>query len=198
MKKINKGFILTIIVVVALTIYLRNVEKQREAEKPDIKKACEEFIEFTDKYSVLPEEMQKFEESISENQIEEYLKEMKAELEKLMIENEDAINLQFQAFKNNLINNNNEVQLVKNQKRTIVIDEYEFNGNQVTVKCYNKLRMTVKSLIGTEEKIENNEFNASEDEIVLQKINGEWKIIYSNLKFNGNSIYYDRSDEVIF
>ena len=118
--------------------------------------------------------------------------------EKLMIENEDAINLQFQAFKNNLINNNNEVQLVKNQKRTIVIDEYEFNGNQVTVKCYNKLRMTVKSLIGTEEKIENNEFNASEDEIVLQKINGEWKIIYSNLKFNGNSIYYDRSDEVIF
>ena len=44
LKKINKGLILTIIVLAALLIYISGVEKQRNADKPDIRKACEDFI----------------------------------------------------------------------------------------------------------------------------------------------------------
>ena len=58
LRKINKGLILTIIVLIALVLYFNNLEKQREAEKTDIKATCEEFIKLTDKYSVLPEDMQ--------------------------------------------------------------------------------------------------------------------------------------------
>ena len=65
LKKINKGLILTIIVLVVLIIYLTNVEKQRGADKPAIQKACEEYIALTDKYVVLPEEMQTFTGEIS-------------------------------------------------------------------------------------------------------------------------------------
>ena len=75
-----------------------NVENQRKADKANIKKACEEFIEFTDKYSVLPEDMQVLGESISENKVEEYKKQMKTELEKLMINNEEAVKIQYQIF----------------------------------------------------------------------------------------------------
>ena len=41
LKKINKGLLLTIIVVAILIIYLTNLEKQRESDKTDIKNACE-------------------------------------------------------------------------------------------------------------------------------------------------------------
>ena len=77
MKKINKGLILAIIVLLALTIYLVNVENQRKADKPDIKAVCEEFIALTDKYSVLPEEMQNLGEKQDESKIVEYVKQMK-------------------------------------------------------------------------------------------------------------------------
>ena len=49
LKKINKGLILTILVLIVLILYFNNLEKQRDKDKPDIKKACEDFIELTDK-----------------------------------------------------------------------------------------------------------------------------------------------------
>ena len=191
MKKINKGLILTIIVVIALSMYIRNLEKQRENEMPEIKEVCQEFITFIDKYSALPEEMQKLGEKIPENELEEYLKEMKAGLESFIVSNEDAVNLQYQAFKTNLIKNNDETILVKNQSRTIVVDECEFNGDKVTVKFNNKLRITVKYLIEDEEVSESKTFWAPDDEIVLQKIEGEWKIVYSNLQDSGSTYFSD-------
>ena len=36
----------------------------------------------------------------------------------------------------------------------------------------------------------NNEFEASEDEIVLQKVEGKWKVVYANLRFDDNMSYY--------
>ena len=58
LKKINKGLILTIIVVVVLVIYLIGVEKQRDSDKTEIKNTCQEFLGFIDRYTVLPEENQ--------------------------------------------------------------------------------------------------------------------------------------------
>ena len=58
LKKINKGFILTIIVIVLLVIHLVNVEAKRSTEKPHIEKTAKEYIELVDKYAILPEEYQ--------------------------------------------------------------------------------------------------------------------------------------------
>ena len=66
LKKINKGLVLTIIVILALVVYLVEVERQREDDKTEIRGACEEFIDVTDKYLVLPEEMQTLTGEISE------------------------------------------------------------------------------------------------------------------------------------
>ena len=94
LKKINKGLILTIIVLVALITYLTNVEKQRESDKQDIRKVCEEYIALTDKYVVLPEDMQTFTGKISKENEERLKKQLREELEKQMINNEEAIEIQ--------------------------------------------------------------------------------------------------------
>ena len=70
LKKINKGLVLTVIVLVALIIYIVTVEISRNNEKPNIETACKNYIETINKYSVYPEKLQKLynKEEYSEEQ----------------------------------------------------------------------------------------------------------------------------------
>lgn len=195
LKKINKGLILTIIVLAALLIYISGVEKQRNADKPDIRKACEEFIALTDKYVVLPEDMQKSE--VSEEKVNEYVNQMKNDVEKVMISNTEAVKIQEQVIENNLRDSYNALDVRSKVSRKIKkINGYEFDGNQVTVKLNNQVEIVTKVFDEIDSTKETETFDASNDEIILQKIDGKWKIVYSNLQFDGSNRYY--SDDIIF
>lgn len=195
LKKINKGLILTIIVLAALLIYISGVEKQRNADKPDIRKACEEFIALTDKYVVLPEDMQKSE--VSEEKVNEYVNQMKSDVEKVMISNTEAVKIQKQVIENNLRNGYDALDVrIKMSRKIKKINGYEFDGNQVTVKLKDQVEIVTKVFDEIDSTKETETFDASNDEIILQKIDGKWKIVYSNLQFDGSNRYY--SDDIIF
>ena len=195
LKKINKGLILTIIVLAALLIYISGVEKQRNADKPDIRKACEDFILLTDKYVVLPEDMQKSE--VSEEKVNEYVNQMKSDVEKVMISNTEAVKIQKQVIENNLRDSYNALDVRSKVSRKIKkINGYEFDGNQVTVKLKDQVEIVTKVFDEIDSTKETETFDASNDEIILQKIDGKWKIVYSNLQFDGSNRYY--SDNIIF
>ncbi len=195
LKKINKGLILTIIVLAALLIYISGVEKQRNADKPDIRKACEDFILLTDKYVVLPEDMQKSE--VSEEKVNEYVNQMKSDVEKVMISNTEAVKIQKQVIENNLRNGYNALDVrIKMSRKIKKINGYEFDGNQVTVKLKDQVEIVTKVFDEIDSTKETETFDASNDEIILQKIDGKWKIVYSNLQFDGSNRYY--SDDIIF
>lgn len=195
LKKINKGLILTIIVLAALLIYISSIEKQRNSDKPDIRKACEEFIALTDKYVVLPEDMQK--SGVSEEKVNEYVNQMKNDVEKVMISNTEAVKIQEQVIENNLRDSYNALDVRSKVSRKIKkINGYEFDGNQVTVKLNNRVEIVTKVFDEIESTKETETFDASSDEIILQKVDGKWKIVYSNLQFDGSNRYY--SDDIIF
>lgn len=191
LKKVNKGAILTLIVLLILTIYLVNLEKQREEEKVQIKNICEKYIEFTDKYTVLPEELQKLPIQITQKQTEDYKKEMETELKKLMISNEEAVDLQYQILVSILKEgyNTNEIKR-KTERQIIKISGYEFEGNQVTVTFKSKVKNTTKYLNQNNEEQERQDtFETFEDEIMLQKVDEEWKIVYTNLQYDDYNSY---------
>ena len=195
LKKINKGLILTIIVLAALLIYISSIEKQRNSDKPDIRKACEEFIALTDKYVVLPEDMQKSE--VSEEKVNEYVNQMKSDVEKVMISNTEAVKIQKQVIENNLRNGYDALDVrIKMSRKIKKINGYEFDGNQVTVKLKDQVEIVTKVFDEIESTKETETFEASSDEIILQKVDGKWKIVYSNLQFDGSNRYY--GDDIIF
>lgn len=184
MKRVNKGFILTLIVLVSLTLYILKVETQRTADKEEIKKVYEEFIELTDKYSVLPEDLQKIDETVDKDRLEEYKKQMKMDLRKLMIDDEETINIQYKSLETALDSGYNKLEIRTNQKRNInKITTYRFNSNKVDIKFEGTLERNIKFYNGAEEKTESKEFDTIYDEIVLQKIDGKWKVKYSNLHY---------------
>lgn len=193
MKRINKGFILTLIVLVALTLYILKVEMQRNADKDEIQKVYEEFIDFTDKFTVLPENMQTITDTKPENEINEYKNQIKKDLEKLMIDDEETVNLQYKQLESVLTSSYNKLEVRTSQERKINrITTYRFNGNKVDVKFEGTVERKVKFYNGTEEQTETKSFDTVYDEIVLQKVDGEWKVKYANLHFNKQ--YYVNED----
>ena len=60
LKKINKGCILTLIVLVGLICYIVNLEVGRNKEKGAIQEACINYLTFENKYTLLPSEYQNF------------------------------------------------------------------------------------------------------------------------------------------
>ena len=192
-KKINKGFLLTLIVLLALIIYLVGVEEQRKEDKTNIQKATEEFTEFTDKYTVLPEEMQTLTEKISKEKVEKYETEMKTKLEDLMISNEEAVKIQNQILVSNLENGYSQGEIKSKQERKITkITSYEFDGDQVTVTFNSKLETNTKYLNEENEEQERKKsLDIIGEEVVLQKVDGAWKIVYSNLRYEDYGNYYE-------
>lgn len=192
LKKINKGLILTILVLVVLIIYFVNLEKQRDKDKPDIKKACEEFIAFTDKYAVLPEELQTLQNEIPEEKVEDYIRQMKKDLTNFMIDNPEAINIQQKNLEYNLKSGYDVLQVRTKLSRKIQkISSYQFENNQVTVMLEDNIEEIVKTSDGNKEYTKSNELSVNEDEIILKKVDGNWKVVYANLQFADNPNYYN-------
>lgn len=196
-KKINKGFLLTIIVLLVLIIYLIGVEEQRKADKIDIKIAAENFANLTDKLVIVPEEMQNYTGVLTKENEEKIKNNIESELKKVMINNDEAIKIQYQYLLSELEDGFEENQIRTNFKRTIYkISSYEFDGDQVTVRLETMTETTYKSfnpIANKEEEKKSNSKNTN-DEIVLQKVNNEWKVVYSNLNYyDSNQMDYDNS-----
>ena len=202
LKKINKGLLLTIIVVAVLVMYLTNLEKQRESDKADIRKACEDFIALTDEYVVLPEDMQTYTGEISKENKEKIETQLKDALKTKMVDNDKAVEIQYEYLVDKLQNGYRTVDVVKTKnKRTITkISSYEFDGNQVTVTLRTSTDTTYKYIdeYTNDEKERKDTNTYSGDEIVLQKADGKWKIVYSYLQFDVGNNYYDTYDSDSF
>ena len=201
LKKINKGLLLTIIVVAILIIYLTNLEKQRESDKTDIKNACEEFIALTDEYVVLPEEMRTYTGEISKENEEKIGAQLKEALKKQMVDNDKAIDIQYEYLTDKLqsgYKTENEIK-IKNKRTITKISSYEFDGSQVTVSLKTSTEVTYKyKEVTGEEKERKNTLTNPSDEIVLKKVDGKWKIVYSYLQFDVGNNFYDTYDSDSF
>lgn len=210
LKKINKGFALSIIVLLILIIYLVVVEAGRNADKPEIEKACKEYIATLDKYAVMPERVQKLymsseianKESISNNvsnAIDNKITELENELKNKMIDNEIAIKMQKDAVSTYVKNANNVFEtIVTAYNREITkIKKFAFDDDQVTVTLDTKVSQEIKYLefaeLETKELSKKHDFTPQGDTITLKKENGIWKVVYANLTYQDYSIGQDMS-----
>lgn len=205
LRKINKGFVLTIIVLTVLVVYLVSVEVKRNSQKPEIEKAAEEYIELIDKYATLPSEYQNLHNSEinkeeveninqqAEKAISENVAKLKEELKGKMIDNETAIDMQKDVIEKFLYDQNDFLQsiTIKFDREITKIKKYTFDDDQVTITFDSKIEMETKYLKDGEERINKNEYEATEESITLQIIDGVWKIVYADLQ------YYDINEDSI-
>lgn len=199
LKKINKGLILTIIVLLILGIYLFVVESKRNAAKPEIEEVVKEYIAIVNKYSVVPEDMQKIQTPTSneefgkineemDKKVDEYLNKYEAELKEKMIDNKEVIEMQKDAMKDFLDNANNYFQEVvtKYNREIVKIRKYAFDEDQVTVTFETSTEIESKYLDEGNEKVRKENHTSKDETITLQLVNGKWKVVYADLIYYNN------------
>jgi len=201
LKKINKGLVLTIIVIVLLVIYLVNIEVKRSAEKPNIEKIAKEYVELVDKYAVLPEEYQKIYSKIKNDDeaneidekldkaIEEQLSKFDEELKTKMVDNKTAKEQQKNIIES-IISSNNDLKknvMTKYDREIKKIKKYEFDEDQVTVTFDSNLENETKYMEGKKEKTKKNTQKFEDESITLKYENGTWKVVYADLRIQPNA-----------
>lgn len=204
LRKVNLGLILTIIVVAAVTIYSVNVEVQRKKEKENIKVVCEEFIDTTSKFSMLPEQYYKLDNKITEQEFNTYMGEVKNALKEKMIDNNSALEIQTTILESELSDQIISGNIVTKFERDITkINSYSFDGDQVTVTFKGKVNRDIKYLVNDgydengnatqKEESKTTSFGTESETITLQKVNDTWKVVYSNLQYTdyGSSFGYE-------
>lgn len=181
LKKINKGLILTILVILGIFVYLFSLESYRSSQKPAIKSACEEYMNVINKYMMLPEGYNSTDKKISTEELNKYMSDIKTDISKYLVNNDGVIKVELDSIKSNFENQINNKEIITSYSRKIVnIAEYSFDDDQVTVK------------INTfyEYKVDNNtKSDDIESTVILKKEEGSWKVVHSDL-INAQVIKY--------
>lgn len=203
LKKINKGVVLTCIVLIVLIIYLFNVEIKRNNDKPEIEKACKDYIELVNKYAVTPEsaskvfapnglseEEQKAKKDNLDIAINKSMTALETSLKDKMIDNELAVRMQKDRIEDFVRNNSNVFSstLTKFNKEVTKVMKFSFDEDQVIVTLNTKTETETKYLDSLNENKEVSKKNdqISEESITLQKVDGVWKVVYADLALYTN------------
>lgn len=186
LRKINKGLILTIIVLVLLISYLVSQEIQRGREKDNIIKASEEYLSLLDKYSMLPEKYRTVKTTIPKEEFKKYIESFKSEANQYVISNDKALDIQSKVVASNLEQTemSDTSVTIKFNRKIKKIKKYEFDDDQVTVTLENYVEKDVKTIDyqTDEETTSPKNYTAAEDSITLKKEGNQWKIVYANLQ----------------
>ena len=185
LKIINIGLVLAIITILAVVIYCVKLESSRKSAKQDIKKVCEEFIDLSDKYSKLPEEYQNVGGDLKQVNLDVYYSQLETELKEKM-KNDAVVKIEKSVLEEKLKKQLYDLSKITIDVNTEItkISSYKFNGDEVTV-TFNTKVTTKQKYLDDENKISEkiNETNYEDDSIVLQQIDGKWKIVLADLGY---------------
>ena len=187
--KINRGIIVTVVVLVIVVSYLIIHSAIQKSELPDIKEACVAYVQADTSWHVLPENLRNGQTTPTDSEIQKYADSLEPEVIAYYADNttvrENAMasvimNLQvplLQGRTNTSYENNN-----------VKFGTINFRDNTVTVD------FTTQAVT---EYIDTASGSASparvsgimNNQIILQKEGGEWKIVYASLSMSDTGGY---------
>jgi hypothetical protein len=182
LSKINRGLILTVLIIVAIVIYLVAQSISESKVTPKIKEVCQQYINTAINYSQLPEKYRKTDPEMPKAELDKYIENMTSDLKAFYTNNEQTYKSIVQRYKEDLENQAKGIGVVYSYKKDI--KDYEdiiFDGNTVTVTIdTNSVLDGPNNLMpgAPREKVS----AQTVDTITLQKTDGEWKVIYAFLQ----------------
>lgn len=178
MKKLNKGVVLLAFVIIAVAIYLSVNAVTESKDKTKIKELCEEYVAKEISYNMLPEQYRSDGTKIATNELDTYIKQMKEELSDYYVDNEQCYSYLLNNLEESLQNQQKGLSVVSAYEKSIIkFDKITFYDDSASVQI--SCNTTYEGTVPTGEI--NNLNSQTIDTITLQKVNGKWKITYSNL-----------------
>lgn len=178
-KKLNRGAVLTVILLLAVVIYLITLAAVQSGEKPEIEKICRDYISLETEYALLPQDYRAGNEIMPEEELQSYLAEMEAAITPYYIVNDRIRQLALERLEGRLIDQAEGWDRILSYEKNITdFYSFSFSGSEVTV------------LIKTQSIIERPDNPVSKaaggrvagetrDTVVLQKNGDQWMVVYA-------------------
>jgi hypothetical protein len=180
LRKVNRGLIVSAAVFMAVVIYLVALSIMQQRDKQDIKDVCEAFVQEDAFWRVLPVDYEGGAVQISEEEMDQFQSDMRDALSPYYIQNDAAIDNSLSVLYAKLDNQNDGVEpLVRSVDSAIVkYTDFSFDGNNVKVTF--DMQVAVESVFpAAGNSTPSRSSTKVSNQITLQKLDGEWKIVYA-------------------
>lgn len=187
--KINRGLILTVVIVLATTGYLVVNGVAQSTAKPEIKTLCEKYIKTAISYKMLPQNYRKENPAVPKAELDKYVDDMTRDLKAFYSNNEQTYKYTIADYKKSLENQAKGIGVIYNFTKEISdYKDFVFDNDTVTVTIttntfFDGMPVTgntpSKFMQGAEGR--QNITTQTTDTITLQNVSGKWKVLYADL-----------------
>ena len=186
LAKINRGVILTVVVLLGVAAYLIGLEVMHSSARKEIGALCEEYIQAELRYHMLPEEYRGATPGMTEAELDGYIAQMKEDLTPYYVDNEQTYRYLFNSLEESLRNQAQGYDVTYELTKDIMKTEITFDGDKASVDlfCYTTMKGTAAYAPDVAASTTTRDSSASGetlDTLYLQRVDGEWKLTYSNL-----------------
>lgn len=194
-KKINRGLIATVIVLIAVAVYLVSLSISRADEENRIKEVCESYVKTAISYKMLPKEYRKEAPEIKKAELDNYISQMSKDLKAFYIDNEQSYKYVTDWNKQELENQSKGIDVVFNySKKILKFTDFVYDKDVVTAQFESDSSFEGPDL--TNKSVKRRKVTMqTKDSITLQMQEGKWKIVYADLQqpvrdSQGNQMVY--------
>ena len=181
LKKINRGILLSAVMLLGVIIYLISLSVVQAREKPLLEELCRQYVATEIAYSVLPEQYRDKDTVMADDELDAYLAQMKAAISPFYFDNEQILQLAVDRIGGNLATQAEGWYRIREYEKSIqFFDSFEFDGSKVTVRFKS---LTTIERVNSEMSAqpETRQVGETDDLIILQKAEGSWYIVYAAL-----------------
>jgi len=187
LSKVNRGLIATIIVIIAVIIYVVTVTVGQEAHKAEIKKACTDYITMDIKYKLLPTEFIDANKLVPKSEQDSILSNLTKDIKANYINNTALVDTVIKGYKDNLeaqFKNGSNLQSIKRQ--IIKYDDIVFDGNTAMISFTSMTAIDTITKNSTDPNgattpIIQTINGQTNDYITFENVDGKWKVVTAYL-----------------
>lgn len=182
LKKINRGLIVTTVVLAAVVIYLVTLWIVQGKERPVVEETCQNYINTAVSYKMLPEKYRSETPDMKKEELDSYISSMTKDLKAFYTGNEQSFQHRIEQYKSDLESQAQGIGVVyKYQKNIKEFKDFTFDGDTVTVTILTDSVLDGPNIYVTGSPRENISAQTT-DTITLQKEDDTWKVVYADLQ----------------
>lgn len=180
-RNINRGFLVTAVVILLVNIYLIGLSMYQRKSEPVIKSACESYVTADAAWHIMPEEFVSQEAVTSDDELQKYADSLRPDITAYYIDNELILDSAVSTVSQNLlIQDYRGVFMTSYVNSIIKFNSITFRDNTATVDFTSQLTVEfLDTAAGSTEP--DRESGRASNQMILQKEDGIWKIVYANL-----------------
>ena len=186
-KKINRGLILTVVVLIVTAGYVILTSVAQSAAEPDIKNICANYIKTAISYQMLPQNYRKETPAMPKTELDNYINSMSKDLEAFYTTNQQTYKYTIDSNKTSLENQAKGIGVIYSYSKVISsYNSFTFSSDTVEVSISTSSVLDDASDPSTSAGGRQSISSQTTDTIDLQKVGGKWKITYADLEQPSN------------